>query len=580
MKIGREMRWTRYSIYSDSMFSVTQSRPLLFVREWSLYSRRFYRTSKPNILVKTSNNAPRKRHPAKDKRSSLNPTPFQYGTYGGLIENEDKIVEQTSALLKKVATFHQLKILPDVRTAAQSVLSQESILNNRNYIASNRKEVRIKKEHSGLDADSINPSPIQVATIQKLAKTLMDIKLQVHTIAAETGSGKTMAYLIPLFDYLKRFEVENAAEWESLKDKAVIRSAILVPTHELADQVYNTVNTMAEALDLNACKYGSGSTYSGFLDSVKARVDILVTTPGKMLNLFNVRIIERPERLFARTSFVVLDEADTLMDKSWLEETYKTIQMMPNAYHLLLCSATIPNEFRKTVQRLFPTSHSISTPKLHRLPNNIDFKLIDATLNPYKGSKMKALAQTLYAITMDGTELGFQKRAIIFVNEKKDVANIVEKLVNDFGHDCVGLTGEDSAEVRAEKIKPFVSPPQPLKSATTDLRDQAAEQISTTSYTVPGSNVIISNSFHSNGEVRATLKVLVTSDVTARGINFQGVRNIILYDVPKTAVDLVHRVGRTGRMNQSGRVFMLTDKKTKSWAKGLPKVARNHIPIA
>lgn len=515
------------------------------------------------------------------KRSPLNPTPFHYGNFGGLKESENATVEKTAGLLKKITDFEQLKILPQVRTAITSIISRESILNNKNFIQTNRSETRAIRNDSTLDPKSIKPSPIQVAAIKKLSKNLMDKKLQTNVIAAETGSGKTMAYLTPLFEFLKRSELESPEEWQVIKDKAVIRAVILVPTHELVDQVYRTVQQSEELLGFHTFKWDSGATYSEFLERIKSRIDILITTPGKLLNLFNVRMINRPERMLSRVQFVILDEADTLMDQSWLEDTHKAIQSMPNVNHLLFCSATIPNEFNKTMERFFPTCQAITTPKLHRLPYSLDFKLIDATLNPYKGSKMKALAQTLFAIMKDGTEAGFEKRCIVFVNEKKDVEKVREQLANKYNHDCIGLTGEDTVEERAEKVKPFISPPRLLEDMNQNDDRLLKTEIKRTPLSIPGSNIVLASKEELQPSRRlVALKILVTTDLMARGLNFQGVRNVILYDVPKTSIDLVHRVGRTGRMKQSGRVFMITDKSTKSWAKGIPKVVKNQIPLS
>ena len=110
----------------------------------------------------------------------------------------------------------------------------------------------------------------------------MDPKLQIHAIAAETGSGKTMAYLIPLIDfYLKRQELETPELWETLRKNVLIRSIILVPTHELVDQVYETVSKTKTLLGLNSFKWDKATSYRDLLENIKNRIDILVTTPGK-----------------------------------------------------------------------------------------------------------------------------------------------------------------------------------------------------------------------------------------------------------------------------------------------------------
>lgn len=148
----------------------------------------------------------------------------------------------------------------------------------------------------------------------------------------------------------------------------------------------------------------------------------------------------------------------------------------------------------------------------------------------------------MYAIAYDGTDPGFEKRCIVFINEKKNVDNVVQKLRNEYGHDVVGLTGDMEGRTRLELIRPFISPPEKLteqeKQIDKDLNDQETVNIS-------GSNISIGNIENSNkaSNFIPKLRVLVTTDLLARGLNFKGVRNVILYDVPITAIDLVHRAG-------------------------------------
>ncbi|GMG51322.1 unnamed protein product [Ambrosiozyma monospora] len=274
-------------------------------------------------------------------------------------------------------------------------------------------------------------------------------------------------------------------------------------------------------------------------------IDIMVTTPGKLLSLTRYDSVTNPRALLSQIKFCVVDEADTLMDKSFVTETYTTLKYMVNLHKLVFVSATFPSEFNKSISKLFPNSTSISTPSLHKLPKSIEFRVVNASVPPYKGSKMKALAQALYAIHCDGTEPGYEKRVIVFVNMKEDAPKVAEKLRMKYGHDVTFLSSDDTPEDRKARIKDFVEPPRELEE----------------------------------GE-RPTLKVLVCTDLVSRGINFTGIRNVVLLDVPKTSIDLVHRAGRTGRMNQRGRVFLIINDQDKSHVKGLPKVIRNNRRLA
>ncbi|CAD6624032.1 XXYS1_4_G0034910.mRNA.1.CDS.1 [Saccharomyces cerevisiae] len=556
------------SLFFKPVISPQWSFPVLLkigVRSYAGGPRTKHKRNSPLASVPTGSSNKNRKQKAKGRKGNKKNDPdqaFNFGEYGGLKKDVEMNMDSTNKLIQKISNFDQLLILPPVRDAVKEIISKESL-----KLQDSRKKT----------SENIIPSPIQTVAVKRISKSLMDPKLQIHAIAAETGSGKTMAYLIPLIDYLKRQELETPELWETLRKNVLIRSIILVPTHELVDQVYDTVSKTKTLLGLNSFKWDKATSYRDLLENIKNRIDILVTTPGKLLNLFSIRMITRPDKVLSKVGFIVLDEADTLLDRSWLEETHSAIKRIPNINHLILCSATIPQEFNKTMQRLFPTVVPIMTPRLHKLPFALDFKVINSALSPFKGSKIKALAQTLYAISNDDTEPGFEKRCIIFVNEKKNVPEIVNLLNKKFGHNAIGLTGEDTFEERSEKIMPFLSSPRPLSEV---VAQSTSPPTSLKKFEIPDSNIVIGKLKNTNSNGTASgnksLHVLVTTDLMARGLNFKGVRNVVLYDVPKTSIDLIHRVGRTARMKQGGRVFMLTDSKTKSWAKALPKIIKKH----
>lgn len=491
---------------------------------------------------------------------------FKYGEFGGL--KKDLLGNQkdnTSKLIQKIHDFESLKLLPETRSILQRVILKESIA--------------LKNKLSGNEI-VINPTPIQTLVIKQLSKKLMDPGLQVHAIAADTGSGKTMAYLFPLVDYLNRLDHEE------LTPKSGIQSVILVPTYELIQQVYNTLNLIQAGSKLHVTKWDNTTEYGNLLNDIKKRTDILVTTPNKLMSIFNIKMISRPDKILNNIKFTIIDEADTLMDPSWLDTTMKCIRQFKTMNHLLFCSATIPNEFNKTLLRIFPKTKVIMTPRLHKLSKKIEFKVIDSSLNPFKGSKMKALAQILYSIKKDSTEAGVEKRCIIFVNEKSEVKTVTERLRNEFKLECVGLSSEDTIEERLKQVTSFLQDPKSINVIINDkhiAKKDTNLDVEKPQKHIPGSNIILppnrQHSISSRTKQETVLKILVCTDLLARGLNFQGVKNVILYDAPKTSIDLVHRVGRTGRMGQSGRVFMIIETKSRSWVKGIPKAIKNNVTL-
>lgn len=512
--------------------------------------------------------------PYKRKGGPVQEEKLGYGEYSALKEITQKDTRNAENLVSKIETFEALKLLPVVRNAVVESIREKTVLNSSNYIGPSPNQYEEKFDSEGKlipnqatnSSIEIKPSPIQVAAIKILSQYILKPELSTFTIAAETGSGKTWAYMAPLIDALKHEELTE--DWERVQEKAIIRSIVLVPTHELVDQVYQSIKDVFEKLELKCYKWDTGSSHKDFVDHLKGRIDLLITTPGKVNSIQNIRMIARPQYVFARTKFLVVDEADTLMDRSWIDDTCGAIRRLPNLNNLVFCSATIPAEFNKAMEKLFPTAIPVTTPSLHKLPKTIKFSLIDASVQPYQGSKVKALAQALYAIHRDSSEEGYEKRCIVFVNEKKDVQSLAYKLRESYNHDVVFLTGEDSAEMRAEKVGIFLNPPRRLEDIEPE-KEEVEEQVA-----LPDSNIVLQkkkSNHRGNG-----LKVLITTDLLARGLNFSAVRNVILYDVPNTSADLVHRAGRTGRMNQAGRVFLIIDKKAKSWVKRLPKVVRSH----
>ncbi|KGR10238.1 ATP-dependent RNA helicase MRH4, mitochondrial [Candida albicans P75063] len=522
--------------------------------------------------------SPKSPKPKPKPTAKLSPNVFSSGKFSQLHNDTS-----TTNIESKITSFDQLKIFPSVREAIiKEIKSQYNLKGPR---------------HSNIDEIDIKPTPVQIAAIRKINQTRklkvpnkdlegMDDaeriqfelqnanevqKTKVFTVAAETGSGKTWSYLAPLLSKLKSDDMEfwksDPEGYDNTRKKGqFVKSVILLPTNELVDQVYETLQR-ANSFELE--HKGAPGNFTSFLElpenktmnittmklgqgeapvrlfrqlETKGPIDVLITTPGKIVAFSKLVNINRPFRVFANVKYCVLDEADTLFDDSFEKNTTDVITHFPKLLDLILVSATIPKVFEKKLSKLFPDQRSlirVATPSLHKVPRNIKVMTIDADVAPYNGSKPRCLAQALYAISKDGTEPGYVKRIIVFVNEKSEVDGIVESMITKYKvrpEDIVGVSGSVNIRDRKDMLQPFLQPAELIE----------------------------------NDDFGSKVKILVTTDLLARGLNFQGVKNVILLGLPRNSVDLVHRLGRTGRMNQNGRVFVIVDKKSKkSWVKGL-----------
>lgn len=387
------------------------------------------------------------------------------------------------------------------------------------------------------------PTAIQVLSVKSIqAKRRSAGEFKSFLIAAETGSGKTLAYLSPLMSKLK--EEEKTEEWELIKDLPIVRSVIIVPTLELVSQVISTVKKVSYKAKLSSVAFTADLSLRGIKEALKKRTDILVCTPEKFLSVF-----KDPNSLKGHLKYcksITVDEADTLMDETFVEHTQKVIAGVPSISDLVFCSATIPRRFDRIMRKLYPEVERIVAPNIHKVPKHIDFRVIEVFNPPYLNSKLLALQQALYAIHHDNTEPGRVKRVVVFVNSKASVQGIEDNL-KEKGYDAISASGNLSLAERKAIVEEF-SEPIPL-----DATEESGSKV----------------------------KILVTTDLLARGIDMDNVRNVILFDLPYSSADLLHRAGRTGRMGKRGRVFLFVDKKeSKSWVKGLEKVVRKGMALA
>ena len=422
---------------------------------------------------------------------------------------------------------------------------------------------------------------------QKMKKPDNEPRFDQFLLAAETGSGKTLAYLLPILDAIKTQEeldkieqVEREAQKE--KDRAERmaknifevdppelsnsphsttgrpRAIILVPSSELVTQVGSLVKVLSHTM-----KYRSAPISASHSPTVIRNrlfnpngIDILVSTPHLISS-----IAEKEPYILGRVQHLVVDEADSLLDRSFSSITCGIIdRAAPSLKQLILCSATIPRSLDSFLDKRFPQITRLVTPKLHSIPRRVQLGVVDIDKAPYQGNRNLACADIIWSIGKavhdDTGETHTVKSMLVFVNER-ETAEDVAKFLSSKGIDAVPLTRDTPEQRQSEILSAFTSASRiegDVKTPATDRKRHFRDFIP-----FDQEPTDMSSSGRSHRRLPNT-KVLVTTDLGSRGIDTLAVRHVILYDVPHTTIDFVHRLGRTGRMGRRGRGIVLVGK--------------------
>lgn len=434
--------------------------------------------------------------------------------------------------------------------------------------------------------DDLKPTPVQKIAIPTLLgeksprKKSKETERQEFLIAAETGSGKTLAYVLPMINALKLAEKEDAdieahqkaLEEERLKQNNLSlispplsnmphpttgrpRAIILVPTSELVTQVGNLVKSFSHTVKFRSAVISSSfsaTVIRNRLFSPKG-IDILVSTPHLLSS-----IADSDPNILSRVTHLIIDEADSLMDRGFAPLTSAIIdRATPSLKQLVLCSATIPRSLDGYLRKRFPAIQRLVTPNLHAIPRRVQLGVVDVERTPYQGNKNLAAADTIWSIGKaaadhDGPVKGMidVKRILVFVNEREKTQEVADYLVSK-GIDAIALSRDTPDHRQSEMLASFTSG-EPLQAPKAQHPGALSEN--QPNY-VPIGDVA--------PPVRRKLnnvKVVVTTDLGSRGIDTLAVRHVILYDVPHSTIDFIHRLGRTGRMGRRGRGIVLVGK--------------------
>ncbi|KAL2693993.1 RNA helicase [[Neocosmospora] mangrovei] len=411
----------------------------------------------------------------------------------------------------------------------------------------------------------IKPTPVQRLAIPALLgqKGPLDPKrpsteMRSFLLAAETGSGKTLAYLLPAIDALKMAEAEDPEikayreRWEAEKERQLASKSkykafdephptmarpkvvVLVPTAELAHQVTKVSKSISHVAKFKTELLSSDLKPQQIQRNLYGPrgVDIIVSTPHLLAS-----IADSDPNILSRVTHLIVDEADSLFDRSFAPVTTSIIERaLPSLKQFVCCSATIPRKLNNFLATNYPKMTRITTPNLHAIPRRVQLGVIDVSKDPYRNKKDLACADAIYSIGREsaGHEGPVKgevdvRRIMVFVNEREKTEELAAYL-KEKGINAEALHRDTPEKRHGEVLETFTSP-EPMRIPT------------------PPSP--------SRQRSLANVRVLVVTDLASRGIDTLAVRHVILYDVPHTTIDFIHRLGRAGRMGRRGRGIVL-----------------------
>lgn len=323
------------------------------------------------------------------------------------------------------------------------------------------------------------PSPIQSQAIP--------VVLAGHDLmaAAQTGTGKTAAFTLPLLHRLNGGEKPQSNH---------VRALILTPTRELAAQVAENVAEYGRNLPLRSAVVFGGVKINPQMMQLRKGIDILVATPGRLLDLFNQNAVK-----FRQLEILVLDEADRMLDMGFINDIKKVLALLPKRRQNLLFSATFSDEIRTLAKGLLNNPQEVSV-----TPPNSTVEKIEQWLYPTDKNRKAALLTQLIK------QQAWQQ-VLVFTKTKHGANKLVQQL-GDAGIKAAAIHGNKSQSARTKALADFKN---------------------------------------------STITALVATDIAARGLDIEQLPQVVNFDLPNVAEDYVHRIGRTGRAGAAGQAVSL-----------------------
>ena len=322
------------------------------------------------------------------------------------------------------------------------------------------------------------PSPIQAKAIP----AILD-KRDVMA-AAQTGTGKTASFILPILHMLSNPKHQFKGN--------TLRALVVTPTRELAAQVRESAVTYGRNLNLKSTAIYGGTSVRNQKKVLRRGIDILVATPGRLLDLYNQKSID-----FSKIEILVLDEADQMLDMGFINDIKKIIRLLPDRRQNLMFTATFSDPFRALANKFSYKPIEISVTK-----DNETAKNIEHYIHPVETSRKSELL--VHLIKKEKW-----KQALVFTRTKHGANRLTKKLIQ--AHiPAVAIHGNKTQNYRTRALDDFK---------------------------------------------KNRVRILVATDVAARGIDIKNMNQVINFDLPTVAKDYVHRIGRTGRAGESGKAI-------------------------
>lgn len=355
------------------------------------------------------------------------------------------------------------------------------------------------------DQGYIKPTPIQARVIPSIidGKDIMG--------SAETGTGKTASFTLPMLHRLQHYENSSASP-----AKHPIRALIVAPTRELATQIHDNVKNYGKYLQLRSAVIFGGVNIEPQIKALQAGVEILVATPGRLLDHIEQKTIN-----LSQVGILVLDEADRMLDMGFLPDIKRILMQLPPQRQSLIFSATFSEEIKQLAEKLLRQPIMIEAAKRNAINQSISH--VVHFVAPER--KHELLVQLIKQNDL--------KQVLIFVRTKQGADRLVKQLTQ-FDVMAIAIHGDKNQQQRTQALSDF-----------------------------------------KEGKIQA----LVATDVAARGLDIESLAYVINFELPTVPEDYIHRIGRTGRAGSKGNAISLVSDSEREFLAGIEKLLKTKLTV-